>query len=255
MGRRREILESAFNRVEVWEEGDEVEFVVAGAVHAVWHAERLLTGYAWDALTAAVCLHADPPSRVLLLGLGGGTVARQIHRLFPQVEFTGVEIDPGMIALARRHMRLDDLPVEVVCEDAFAFLDRTPDRAFDWVLDDLYLARGHDVARPELPGADYLRRLQRWTKPRGGVAMNLVRGQGHRSVQSQARAAFRAGFSETVAVRPPYGLNETVAGTAGAFEPGGLHRFRTTWSHPEDRRRWEEIQVRRLGGRLASAPA
>ena len=55
---------------------------VAGATMSTWHPDRWLTGWAWDAITAACLLRRDgPPRRVLLLGLGGGTVVRQLVRV------------------------------------------------------------------------------------------------------------------------------------------------------------------------------
>ncbi len=246
MRRRLEIMESPHNRVEVWAEDGGIEFVVAGATHATWHPEHLLTGYAWDALTAAVCLGERPPERILLLGLGGGTAVRQLHHLFPEAVFTGVEIDPGMVRLARTHMGLDRLPVEAVCEDAFAFLARRPRPEFDWVIDDLYLAREADVERPARPDADYVARLRAWARPDGGVAMNLVRGTGHRTVQSQARAAMRSGFGAVVGITPPLGLNETLVGRAAPLRARRIRAFADRWPTDHDRARWSDLRANRL---------
>ena len=81
-----------FQRIEVWGSQDEVEFRVAGAIHATWHKTRFLTGMAWDAITAGVMLRAgDPPKRLLMLGLGGGTALRQLRHFIPKLEITALE--------------------------------------------------------------------------------------------------------------------------------------------------------------------
>ena len=71
---------------------------------------------------------------VLLLGLGGGSAARVARALAPRARIVGVEIDPSVVRLARRWFDLDALGIEVVVEDARAYLEKCP-RRFDAVLE------------------------------------------------------------------------------------------------------------------------
>ncbi|MFZ9889747.1 MAG: hypothetical protein ACO3JL_19805, partial [Myxococcota bacterium] len=76
---RKEIerVSSPFNQLVARQVGERIDLDVEGATFATWHPRHLLTGYSWDALCAASLLRpAGPPRRVLLLGLGGGTVLR-----------------------------------------------------------------------------------------------------------------------------------------------------------------------------------
>ena len=72
----------------------------------------------------------------LILGLATGTVAR----LIPQtVKIIGVEIDPIMIAIGKKHFGLDQIPnLKFVIKDANDYLFKTKDH-FDYILVDLYL--------------------------------------------------------------------------------------------------------------------
>ena len=66
----------------------------------------------------------------------------------------GVEFDPAVVAAARRYLDLDDLDVEVVLDDALAFLERGRER-YDAVLEDVFVGEGDDVHKPAwlpLPG-------------------------------------------------------------------------------------------------------
>src|SRR5437879_12866751 len=48
------------------------------------------------AMMAFLLFHPDPHD-VLLVGLGGGSMARFIHQRMPQTRVTVVEIDPGVV--------------------------------------------------------------------------------------------------------------------------------------------------------------
>jgi len=137
--RRHTRLETPYQTVEVWKSGHSCEFRVAGAVHAWWHRRRFLTGLAWDSLAAGALLRREgPPQSLLMLGLAGGTALRILRHLLPDCAFTAVEIDPEIIDLARDHMRLDDIGVQVVVADAYEWAEKSRQQ-FDVVIDDCYL--------------------------------------------------------------------------------------------------------------------
>lgn len=69
---------------------------------------------------------------VLILGLGGGTVAKLIKRYWPDAKITGVEIDPVMVELGEKYLGLRNIRIKI--QDAFDF-DST---GYDLVLVDLY---------------------------------------------------------------------------------------------------------------------
>src|SRR5262245_38128547 len=128
--------------------GGALELRVAGTFASVYRPETPLTGSVWDALAAP--LLALPPARrrrVLILGLGGGSAARLARALAPRARIVGVEIDPEIVALARRWFALGELGLEVVAEDASRFLDRCRER-FDAVLEDVFIGRGRAVRKP-----------------------------------------------------------------------------------------------------------
>jgi predicted O-methyltransferase YrrM len=129
--------------------GGGLELRVRGTFASYYRPGSALTGSVWDALAApllALPRRRRAPS-VLLLGLGAGSAARVARALAPAARIVGVEIDPEVVALARRHFELDRLGVEVVQADAAAFLARSRER-FDAVLDDVFVGRGRAVRKP-----------------------------------------------------------------------------------------------------------
>ncbi|MBP7948038.1 MAG: fused MFS/spermidine synthase [Verrucomicrobiales bacterium] len=238
-------------RIEVWGSAQEVEFRVAGAIHAWWHRERFLTGLAWDAICAAVLLRAaGPPRSLLMLGLGGGTALRQLRFLVPDLRVTAVELDPGMISLAAKFMHLDDLDIEIVEGDAYDWLlkNRKP---FDAIVDDVYGSGVHDVHRPTVYTPQLADALRRSLASGGVFVANLVTGPGHRTMQSAFRRFFRSTFPCVRSVAAPHSLNESLAGGDALSPPSVLHPYHHLWSHRRDRTLWQQLRCRRIGSRFS----
>ena len=235
---------TAHQTLEVWKSSLACEFRVEGAVHAWFRRDRYLTGLAWDLIAAGALLGRERPNSILMLGLAGGTSFRTLRHLLPDCQLTAIDLDGEVVELARRHMELDALGIEVVIEDAYAWLARNR-RRFDVVIDDIYLAGHTDVYRPCSPGDDrLLGRLKRAMAPGGVLAVNLVIGEGHRTLQSQTRAHLKHAFPMLRSIRSPHALNEVLV--AGE-EVAGLKRLRQhAFSHPKDAAYWAELSQRRI---------
>ncbi len=244
-----ERVDTAHNQVEVLQLADgSIDFNVVGATHATWHPSRLLTGHAWDALTFAALLHPGQARNLLMLGLGGGTVLRQIHHLLPGLRFTAVDIDGDMVRLARQYMALDELSPHVVLDDAFAFLERDK-QTYDILIDDLYRCGEDDVERPRAVHADSMDLHLARLAPDGLLAMNFVLGKGHQRQHQAARAAFFEHFPHVRAIRPPLSHNETLVGTRradGFRDSRALRALAHAFPLPEDQRRWKELRNLKL---------
>lgn len=79
-------------------------------------------------------------NNVLILGLGGGTVAKLIRKKYPNAKITGVEIDPIMIELGKKYLDLDKTGVDIKNVDAQEFLTKGAPSVtkYDLVVVDLY---------------------------------------------------------------------------------------------------------------------
>jgi len=77
----------------------------------------------------------------LVLGLGGGGVLRAIKRFWPKSVITGVEIDPIMIKLGTKHMKLEESGAEIVIGDAMKFVKEQIEKKkkYDLILIDMYV--------------------------------------------------------------------------------------------------------------------
>jgi spermidine synthase len=181
-------------RVRVVVRGGRRTLRIDGSFASTWQPGRTTTGSVWDGIAAG--LLALPPRRrrdVLLLGLGGGSAARVVRAVAPRARIVGVEIDPAVVRAARRWFELDALGIEVVIDDAAAYLARTR-RRFDAVLEDVFMGEARRLRKPPgfpLPALDHVRRTLR----PGGVAVCNTLDE-----SAAVRAALAARFRRLVRV-------------------------------------------------------
>lgn len=93
----------------------------------------------WKGVLRKIKNQKSKVKNCLILGLGGGTVAKLINKNWPEAKITGVDLDPIMVKLGTRYLGLDTSRVKVVIADASAY--RLVPNAFDIVIVDLYIGK------------------------------------------------------------------------------------------------------------------
>lgn len=107
---------------------------------------------------------------VLILGLGGGTVAKLIKEKWPKAKITGVEIDPIMVELGKKYLGLDHTNIKIEIADAVDFLTHRSSLAtgkYDLIIVDLY---NGDKFPKQFETENYIR-LTRSDLSRSGIAV------------------------------------------------------------------------------------
>jgi len=123
--------------------------------------------------------------RALILGVGGGTAALTLRRLYPAMEVVGVELDPGVVAVGRRLMGLPQ-DVKVVADDARAFLRRDRSR-YDVIILDAFQ---FPYIPFQLSTLEFFQSLAAHLRPGGAVVINVGRdGEAYHTVNAMARTA------------------------------------------------------------------
>lgn len=152
--------------------GASVRLYRNGVHHSQWNPDRPFAGSIWDLLSLpADWIPTPPPPRALILGLGAGTVARQIERAFGITAITGIDLDPVHLSIATGFF---DLPPEreLIEGDAVEWIE-TQEREWDFIVDDLY---GEGAERdpirnaPSSPG--WFRTLEARLSDRGILVYN-----------------------------------------------------------------------------------
>lgn len=100
---------------------------------------NILSGLYYDAYSLFPAIFQDKqPVKVLILGLAGGTIAKQLKYFYKdKVEITGVELDPKVIEVGKKYFELDETDITIVNQDARTFVSTTQE-SFDLVILDTY---------------------------------------------------------------------------------------------------------------------
>ena len=119
----------------------------------------------------AFLLFNPAPHRILLLGLGGGSLAKFCYRRLPSSTITVVESDPNVIAL-REEFRVpsDDERFHVLQADGVRYVAGRGPRK-DVILVDAY--DRHGIAPPELATAQFYDEVSRRLSIGGVLVVNL----------------------------------------------------------------------------------
>lgn len=102
-----------------------------------------------------------PVQSILILGLGGGTVAKLLRKKYPNAKITGVEIDPIMVELGKKYLCLDKHNIDIKIEDAGKFLPAQAGKSglYDLVIVDLY---NGDEFPKEFESDEFLNKLKKF---------------------------------------------------------------------------------------------
>jgi len=88
-------------------------------------------------MTVAI-IYAPSPQRILMLGLGGGSISTYLARFLPEASITTVEVDPGVIAAAKTYFGLSESErLRFRASDGRVFLSRNRE-TYDLILVDAY---------------------------------------------------------------------------------------------------------------------
>jgi spermidine synthase len=199
--------------VRIDDDGETRSLVVDETFASFYRPGAVATRCVWDAIAAPLLwLPPHRRRRVLCLGLGGGSVARIVRALAPEAEIRGVELDAEVVKLARRHLDLDAIGVEVEIADAHAWLaSQDPaEGRWDAILEDVFIGRGDDVRKPDwIPEPAH--HLAKGLLAPGGVLVSNTLDE-HARVARTLRERFGAVVSIAV---EDYDNRVLVAGGAG----------------------------------------
>jgi spermidine synthase len=192
---------SAFNNIVVTEDDRGLRtllFEKGGARQSVvkpGDPDHLELPYARAAMTGlALC---EDPRRVLVVGLGGGTIPMFLRKHYPQAAIDVVDIDPEVVRVAKKFFGFrEDSRMRAHTADGRRFIEQSR-QPYDIIFLDAF---GPDSIPRHLATVEFLQSVRRALTPRGLVAGNVWSRSTNRQYDDMVRT-YQEVFSELLVIR------------------------------------------------------
>lgn len=110
------------------------------------------------------------PKRILIVGLGGGSIPNFLHKHYPKAVVDVVDIDPVVVDVARKYFDFrEDATLRAHVDDGRKFIERNKD-PYDIIFLDAY---GSENIPYHLATREFLQAVRKALKPKGVVASNI----------------------------------------------------------------------------------
>jgi len=121
---------SALNRIRVLRDVDGVLYLHLGdgdEIHSMYDPKHILfvdvEEHYWNYFNLFPLI--KDVKKVLLLGLGCGTMCRQYHQFYPLIQVDAIEIDKEVIHVAKEFFNMNYANVKVICGDGIEFVKKS----------------------------------------------------------------------------------------------------------------------------------
>ena len=112
----------------------------------------------------------DNPKRILIIGLGGGSMVNALNILVPNATIDIVEINPALPSIAQKYFNLKvDGNNKIIIKDGVEFVKNAPEKEYEIVLIDAF---DKDYIPPALLSDEFMQNIKKVMKENGAVAIN-----------------------------------------------------------------------------------
>jgi spermidine synthase len=217
--------ESAYNYIQVVER-DGIRYLLLNegqGVHSVYDPDQPVTYGTWDYFLAAPYWNASPVPgeevvRLGIVGLAGGTIAKQYTQVFGPVPIDGWEIDPGISEVGRAYFAMDEPNLNVITADGRWGLAHSPEQ-YGVVAIDAYRL---PYIPWQLTTREFFEEVRAHLLPEGVVVINVGRTPGDRRLVDGMVGTLGAVFPSVHVVDVPATFNTIVYATMAPTDPGNL---------------------------------
>lgn len=180
--------------------GGSIRLYSNGVFHSQWNPDRPFAGGVWDCLSLpALYMSPSQRRRVLVLGVGGGAVIRQLQSLIEIDCLTGIELDRQHLHIARRWFGVGQPAVQLVEANAVEWVASYRGPCFDLVIDDLFGHAAGETLRSVALDERWIGELSRVSALSGMLVVNTVGGRQLKAALPALRAAgFQHGYHWSV---------------------------------------------------------
>lgn len=191
--------------------------------------DRMVFGYT-RMMMSALFINPDP-ERILIIGLGGGTLPRALAKALPEASIDTVEIDPAVVKVAEKFFGFAQSPRQrVFLDDGRAFIEqaRAQGQRYDMVLLDAFDV---NYIPPHLLTVEFLVQVRDILAPDGVLVANTFSESAVYDSESTTYASvfgeffnLREGNRVIIATKGPLPDAKQLQGNASDLQPT-LERF------------------------------
>ncbi|MBZ0302290.1 MAG: fused MFS/spermidine synthase, partial [Anaerolineae bacterium] len=212
--------DSAYNYIQVQEDAAGYRYLYLNegqGIHSQWHPDIYSYRRTWSFFLTAPYFNEAPfsPDQVdslAIIGLAGGTIARQYTHVYGSIAIDGIEIDPEIIRVGEQFFGLDPLHMPnltTYAEDGRYFLNR---------LDKRYSVIAVDAYRPpyipwHLTTVEFFEKVRQRLTADGVVAVNVGRTDTDRRLVDAITGTLLRVFPSVHAMDVPLSFNTILVAT------------------------------------------
>lgn len=189
--------------------------------------QQLVFNYTKQLLTA---LLVNPnPKRVLIIGLGGGTMSNALHQLYPQSNIDNVEIDQSVIKVARQYFGfLENSRIATYSQDGRVFVKRAllKKQTYDWIILDAF---NGDYIPEHLMTAEFLQEVKSLLSSQGVLTANTFSSS---KLYDYESATYKKVFGDFYQVTNPENNNRIILAKKNGFTATSLIKADALLNNP-----------------------
>jgi len=160
---------------EIRQAGKSIRLYTNGVFHSQFHPDRAWSGGVWDLLLLPAFFYSKQRiRRVLVLGVGGGSVIRQLNHYIAPDEMIGIELNKTHLQLAKKFFAVTPQMASLHHGDAIEWVAQYQGEKFDLVIEDLFGEEKGEPVRAIQADAAWFKQLNRLVKPNGMLVMNFI---------------------------------------------------------------------------------
>ncbi len=247
--------ESRYQYVQVRKEGN-AKLLTLNEGLDTWHSvlvdgKYLTEGRYYDYFNL-IPLHFNPlvtrKLRVLVIGLAGGTISRQLHHFFSglfDLEVDGVEIDPAVVETGRKHFDLEsdsNRNLRITVADGRAFL-KAVDRTYDIIFVDAY---SQQIYIPfYMTTREFFMLARKRLSVPGFLSINVCEFAETSPSLAAIRATMAEAFGKVFQVKVMYAINYLLYAPSGGLAPDDA-QVRANMASPAFFQRSESAELRAI---------
>lgn len=204
--------DGSVKRYQVRTAGNTRRLYTNGVFHSQFNPAKPISGSVWDLLfLPSFIVERGRPLRVLVLGVGGGSVIRLIQHFLAVEQIIGVDLDRHHLHVAKTYFGVNHDSVALIEGNAIEYVDHYQGPEFDLIIDDLF---GDDDGEPERAvevTESWFNRLASLLSSTGMLVFNFDRERAYKKSDLSRNFYRQQGFAQLAKLTTPLYENFIVA--------------------------------------------